>query len=289
LVTYKSKVWSHSTTNPKSRRRNGYVCASVPKRVASYSDLIREVAVISYRNPGMFLFYRGQHREHYVAPGHVHVTAIPPSIYRNPFGARPATTVERRFANLEYAAAIVVNVLRSLGVRPIDKLVKYPELAWSVVQYYGICQTPLIDITHSLSVAASFALDGSTSGIVYVFGLPILTNAISYSIEEELLNIRLLSCCPPHARRPYYQEGYLLSTFPSRAKRPGPELDCAKRLIAKYQIVDGPGFWGRNFRKVSHAALYPDHEDVFRDALKGKFPAFPFVDEIPAGTRTWTT
>lgn len=49
-------------------------------------------------------------------------------------------------------------------------------------------------------------------GYVYVFGFPYITNRISRNSEHDLINVRLLSICPPTALRPYFQEGYLAGT-----------------------------------------------------------------------------
>ena len=106
---------------------------------------------------------------------------------------------------------------------------------WSILQHYEVCATPLLDLTHSLLVACSFAfLSGASEPLVLVFGLPFFTNRISINSEHDLVNVRLLSICPPEALRPYFQEGYLAGTdgvlaeFDSKT-----ELDFANRLVAK--------------------------------------------------------
>jgi hypothetical protein len=57
---------------------------------------------------------------------------------------------------------------------------KYPEIAWSLLQHYEICDTPLLDLTHSLHVSCSFAFDSNEgeTGIIYVLGMPWQTDAI---------------------------------------------------------------------------------------------------------------
>jgi len=60
-----------------------------------------------------------------------------------------------------------------------------------------------------LRVACSFAtMDNENEfAYIFVFGLPYFTNRITINSEHDIINIRLLSICPPTALRPYFQEG----------------------------------------------------------------------------------
>ena len=133
---------------------------------------------------------------------------------------------------------------------------KFPEIAWSVLQHYEVCDTPLIDVTHSLRVACSFALEKGEKGQLYVLGFPHPTGGITYSVEEELLTVRLLSVCPPRAVRPYYQEGYLVGSFPSGISYGWSHLDVAKRVVAKFSLIPDD-FWDNEFPSIPMQALYP--------------------------------
>ena len=101
--------------------------------------------------------------------------------------------------------------------------------------------------------------------------LPYPTGSISYSVEEELVNVRLLSICPPDANRPYFQEGFLVGTFPFDFTRRSKHLDFGKRLIAKFKL-DFSTFWDDEFQPIPESALYPNI-DVFEqitDQIKCK-------------------
>jgi hypothetical protein len=145
---------------------------------------------------------------------------------------------------------------------------KYPEIAWSLLQHYEICDTPLLDLTHSLHVACSFAFDRNEGefGIVYVLGMPWPTDAISYNTYEELVNIRLLSVCPPQAQRPFFQEGYLAGPFPNyQINDPDRvnQFDFARRLIAKFEIpIRNLNFWGIGFSRIPSEKLYQANDLV---------------------------
>ena len=63
------------------------------------------------------------------------------------------------------------------------------------------------------------------------------------------MNVRLLSACPADALRPHFQEGYLVGSFPIRSEKKQPQLDFARRLVAKIEIPK-KGFWGRDFDAI---------------------------------------
>ena len=135
------------------------------------------------------------------------------------------------------------------------------------MQHYEVCQTPLLDFTHSLRVACSFAFLYSNGGDPYVsiFGLPYVTNRISINSEHDIVNIRLLSICPPDALRPYFQDGYLASTdeittnFESLT-----ELDFSNRLLAKFKLINNNNFWEEEFDRISNNYLFPNGDLVLK-------------------------
>src|SRR5262249_16069580 len=98
---------------------------------------------------------------------------------------------------------------------------------------------------------------------LYLLGLPYTTNRISINSEEDLVNIRLLSICPPAALRPYFQEGYMAGTpdvtSDSDTKT---ELDFRNRLIAKFAVPRASRFWSSGFEATPRTALYPSNDRV---------------------------
>ena len=101
-------------------------------------------------------------------------------------------------------------------------------------------------ITHVIALACSFA---QLAGIdptcyVYVLGFPYPTNRISINSEEDLVNIRLLSICPPDALRPCFQKGYMAGTADATSNfETKTELDFRNPLIAKFAIPRAKSFW----------------------------------------------
>jgi hypothetical protein len=50
-----------------------------------------------------------------------------------------------------------------------------------MLQHYEVCPTPLLDVTHSLRVAASFATEDATDNhaVLYVIAVPQISGAIT--------------------------------------------------------------------------------------------------------------
>ena len=148
------------------------------------------------------------------------------------------------------------------------------EVQWAVVQHYGLWPTPLIDLSTSLRVAASFAMDFSygeaeqpRQGYIYVVGMPVSTESITFNIDEHITLARLYSACPPVAERPHYQEGYLAGRFPIYSmndKGVAEKSLLTRRLIALFKIEDKGSFWDEDFPMMSKTAIYPDDDRLLK-------------------------
>src|SRR5690606_38796111 len=139
-------------------------------------------------------------------------TTIYPGVYRSENSSKEE--LRHRFALLEQACKELVKRWTESKLEGLRDIRQKTYVQWSILQHYGVLETPLLDITHSLRVACSFAQHDSTSdqSIVYALGLPQVSNRISINSEEDLVNVRLLSICPPSALRPHFQEGFLAGT-----------------------------------------------------------------------------
>ncbi len=252
--------------------------------VSSFRDLAEHVAKLSYLNKDHLLFFRGQERDFRNKAGS---STIYPSIYRGERVTRDQ--LDLSFLVLETASARLCDLLEKSKLHSHRDVRRRRYIQWSILQHYEVCATPLLDFTHSLRVACSFAFLSGKSGDPYVllFGLPYLTNRISVNSEHDLVNIRLLSICPPEALRPHFQEGYLAGTdevlmdFESKT-----ELDFNNRLIAKFRLVGGKSeFFSGGFRPYPEKVLYPPEdlmanlcrdlkEDVGTGVTAGRVGAF---------------
>ncbi len=226
-----------------------------PFLVTTYRRLVEQVAKLAYLNKDHLLFFRGQGRDYRNRAG---ASTFYPTIYRGDYVLQ--REMKNRFRILESAARKLRQIFEEEEIQGYTELMWKKYVQWSILQHYEVCDTPLFDLTHSLRVACSFAQLEAQEGVgyVYVFGLPYVMNRISHNSEHDLVNIRLLSICPPEALRPYFQEGYLAGTeditdvYDSKDK-----LDFRNRLIAKFQIPSQAKFWGDGFSSIPRAVLYP--------------------------------
>ena len=198
--------------------------------------------------------------------------------------ARHSDVLRLRFEQLQRAETLLVEQYRGQQSET-ERLRRQRILRWSILQHYGVCPTPLLDVTHSLRIAASFASDGATDeAFVFVLGVPNLSGAITASAEAGLQIVRLSSVCPPSALRPHIQEGYLLGEYPDMSAYDQKqnyalsEIDFGRRLVAKFRFNLGT-FWKKDeFPLVSHAALYPDRNDELLKLTKSIKQSLPIVD-----------
>ena len=238
-----------------------------PTVVDSFPNLVRMIAKISYNNPRYVLFFRGQRHDHKLARLGVNaVEGFYPSIYRSATRDGRRLSISEKFDLLKRSGDALVKLLKNQAIcneSEIRKLKKFPETTWAILQHYRVCGTPLIDVSSSLRVAASFALNNhADGGFLYVFGLTHLSSSITYSVEEELLNIRLQSVCPPQAERPYFQEGHLIGSFPSSDKKKHSSLDLGQRLIAKFKLAPANSFWNAHYQPIPDQALEPENDQM---------------------------
>lgn len=228
--------------------------------ITNYRQLVEQVAYLSYLNEDHLLFFRGQTQDYINKAGE---STFYPSIYREENIRRQE--IKHRFEILEYASHRLVELFREHKMEGHNDVKRKPYIQWSILQHCGVCHTPLLDLTHSLRVACSFAQQDSKKDIafVYVFGLPYITNRITINSEHDIVNIRLISICPPLALRPHFQEAYLAGTtdithdYSSKS-----ELDFRFRLIAKFSIPNNPSFWGSGLSKIPESILYPKNDRV---------------------------
>lgn len=229
--------------------------------ISSYKDLVHHVARLSCLNKDYLLLFRGQNNDYL---NKTNASTFYPSLYR---GERVSKDeLELRISALNSAATSLTDLLVENRIEGAAEVRRRKYVQWSILQHYEVCPTPLIDFTQSLRVACSFALDNAASDpFVYVFALPYLTNRVSLNSEHDLVNIRLLSICPPDALRPYFQEGYLAGTdealdeFESKS-----DLDFNRRLIAKFRITNNKSFWKKGFDPIPRTALYPKRDKIER-------------------------
>lgn len=285
MLRISSNIWSHDSIMTGNKYPLREVLLSMPVEINSFRDLVKAVAEISYHNPEQVLFYRGQTNEYWKkTKDGQRINSFYPSIYRAQGRSLTENELDKRYMELEMQSEALLERLKDQEIHGHDKLAKFPELRWAILQHYEVSPTPFLDVTHSLRVAASFALnDAEDAGHLYIFGFPHPNGSITYSVEHELINIRLLSICPPEAQRPYFQEGFLVGTFPSKRLRKHPSLDIGVRLIAKFKLIS-KAFWDNHFHAIPMEALCPK-QDRIKD-ICSQLKSVSNDDQSLASTRT---
>lgn len=233
-------------------------------RVGSYAELVEKVAELSFNNPEYLLFFRGQARDYHDR----NLTTIQTPIFRSkPNGRLGTSEIDGRFQVLDRAEEALANRYKLPGK---ERVQRFSILRWALLQHYVVCQTPLLDITHSLRVACSFAFqEKQDECFLYVLGFPQISGSVTTSSEHGIQVVRLLSICPSAALRPHYQEGYLVGEFPSISFRQKKlydrvELDMANRLVCKFRLGNYEDFWQSGFTEIPREALFPDHRDILK-------------------------
>jgi len=256
----KRKEWEfYDGTVSKIRSSDGFT-------VSNYRTLIEQIADVTLWNREYEMFYRGQSIDYKDKNGK---TVVYPRICRpeknhddNYKKRIQSKTIEDRYKN-------IIDFIEFY-----DKKDKYlDEYYFALIQHYELMPTPLIDVTQSLKVAATFALRNSTSGYLYVFGLPYPNGSISHFIDQRIVLVKLQNVCLARALRPRYQEGFMVGKYPFRAtKEEGDNL--ARRLIAKYLLKNENGtFWDKDFQPLPDEILYPTN-DWFDEELKHRITAW---------------
>jgi len=269
------KIWSFFDNRPACQvAKNSEVRHGPGHRVRSYLELATKIAELQFRNRDHVLFFRGQSGDYKNASGN---TTLKPTLFRPRKKGNPnRSTLIARFQTLDRAERVLIQQYVSAGFLGIERLQRHRILRWSILQHYEVCTTPLLDVTHSIRIAASFASLPTTSrAYVFVLGVPNLSGAITASAEAGLQIVRLSSVCPPSAVRPHIQEGYLLGVYPEligyeqKANYFHYEMDFGRRLVAKF-VFNPVTFWkSDNFPQVAKRALYPSatNDPLYKLAL----------------------
>ena len=271
------KIWSYFGRQKTAMvAGNTQVRGAAGHRITSYMELATKIAELQFMNRDYVLLFRGQSADHRNVKDN---TTLKPSLFRSGKGNPKPDELELRFDTLQLAEEELLRRYKAKKFLGVDRLTRHRILRWSILQHYEVCPTPLLDVTHSIRIAASFASVGTkASAFIYVIGVPNLSGAITASAEGGLQIVRLSSVCPPSAVRPHIQEGYLLGEYPELSNFKQKEhyahyeIDFGRRLVAKFSF-DPAKFWAsREFPRVSELALYPPAADdqLYQVALEVK-------------------
>ena len=194
--------------------------------VHTYPELVTKVASLGFYHRGSMLFFRGQTREFTTERDNL---SIYPAIFRDDKGSPrlKKDVLVDRFSQLSDAAHELITDCGCGGrisSAEFKQLKRHRELVWAILQHYEIAETPYLDMSASLRVAASFATMDTRKGTVYVFAMPYPTHSISFAVDQDITMIHLQAACPPRAKRPHFQEGYLAGSYYISPDEPHPPI-----------------------------------------------------------------
>ena len=249
------------------------------REVRSFTQLTDALADLTFYNPNLNLYFRGQTKDHkIVRRGEREKTVLLPGAFRREISPDEAASREYLTRTLPRMAGDLMVELKRLPSwkssahrRLVKAVEQFNETQWAILQHYD-CPTPLLDVTQSLQVACWFATHEyptgvpSAEGYVYVLGLPNIHGHISFFAYDGIVMLKLQSACPPEAKRPHYQEGYLVGSIPHNPQaytyRP---RDVALRVVAKFRIGEAEAFWrGVGNSRLSTATLIPEDDEMKR-------------------------
>ncbi|OWW00944.1 hypothetical protein ATY81_06820 [Rhizobium sp. R72] len=270
----KEQLFSFTDTGRLAKR----TCLSIRKgdgcRVSDYLDLATKVAKLQYKNPNYVMLFRGQKSDYRRTTSGSEFSTLKPTLFRGS-PAPSEATLQQRFAKLEAAENNLLIEFERAGFPDLERLQRHRILRWSILQHYEVCDTPLLDVTHSLRIAASFASQNAhAKAYIFVLGVPNISGAITASAEAGLQIIRLASVCPPAAVRPHIQEGYLLGEYPDMGGNHQKqfyghyEIDFGRRVAAKFWFRPDEFRRNSDFPLVGRGALYPDANDEMYDVAQ---------------------
>lgn len=271
------------------------VWADEPLEAESYEELIEIVSFISIMNKRHTLFFRGQGQHLEPLPGifRRRWRSLSGQSYELPPEPKIRQRIWEHLGGRIYS--IVQEVCSQFPMPRPATLRMFREAVWAVAQHYELWPTPLIDVTPNLRVAASFALlGGNSEGNLYVAALVPSTNSVTFDADQHIVLARLQAVCPPVAKRPHYQDGFLVGRFPF-ANPNRNEIDrdpdkvsrLSRRLLARIILKnrhehDREGsaanqdtFWNQDFPAMSPSSLLPS---VDNDQLLNRF--LSYADEI---------
>ena len=232
--------------------------------VKDFRDLVVKVANLSFFNPSFEMLFRGQPKEH---KNNARQTSLLPSLFRAPGHFTQA------MARLKKAEA----EFQHLSFRGGTQVKGCQLLQWAILQHYEICHTPLLDVTRSLRVACSFSKHehDSDNTVLYVLAVPQLGAAVAESPAQGIQVLGLLSVCPPRARRPHFQEGYLLGEYPKmsadgQVNYISDERDFGRRTICKFILPASDKFWSCGYEPFRRETLFPPGDPFYKQAAQLK-------------------
>lgn len=277
--------WMTDSREPLIALSNKEKDIEVREPVGNYRTLLELVSRIAALNPECQLYFRGQTNNY--ARGKP-LISLHPSMWHGDINKTSFASARLRLIECGNRLLDEYRNAYPQEKRFIELLEENPQIRWALLQHYGVCGTPLLDVTRNLQVACSFARKGAIGnvGYVYILGLPYLREAITIDTVEGLSLMSLIGITPSNARRPLNQDGYLLTTsewwryaldYSSRdSMSPKNKPDFSQRLLATLAIPTNKAFYENSGLSDFDSEWLCPRQDEFADFLNsiGMKPAY---------------
>ena len=164
--------------------------------VHSLQELRSKVAELGFFNSQEVFLFKGQSVDDKNSQG---LSSLRPSIFQPVVERGPSPVrLVKRMGTLREAEGYLFDLYKRENFPNLSEIGHHRLRRWAILEHYGVCRTPLLEVTKSLRMAASQATDlASERGYVYVLGVPAIAGAMTVDAKGELSIIRLSSVCPP--------------------------------------------------------------------------------------------
>ena len=207
-------------------------------KIERFTELVYLISLLRIHNKKYFVLYRGESKQHLNSED---VLSFLPTIYRS------KDKVDENLQNLRQKTK---ELLKFEEMRNIQK--NKTIIAHSLLQHYEITPTPFLDLTQSLRVAYSIALNDAQKKkrkavYLYLFALPFTNGYITN--RDDLTLVNLMSLCPSNVLRPHLQEGFVIKHKEN--------IDFNRYLIAEIKIDSKDLSCNKKFAIIdSHSMLF---------------------------------
>jgi hypothetical protein len=255
-----------------------FIRAAKPMIVNTYSELMDMVSKLAYFNRRYVLFFRGQDKEYRIGD---RFPTIYPNFFREMLFHKGTEKQIKENLEKKQEELKLKNHNRNPRFHGAYSIWESLHVRWALLQHYQICPTPLIDLTQSLHVAVSFALEDSNlnenklkTGVIYVLALPWPAKNYHNNKEEDIYLVRLAGISPPQAKRPYRQEAFaaMSQDVDNEEIYDFEKHNFANRMICKFEINNSPEFLGDIIKPLPEKFLAPD-DDIFYNFMKNELNA----------------
>ena len=268
LSEIRSFLSNDSSSVPTERKRvikdDGFL-------VTSYEDLATRVAELAFYNPQQVLLFRGHSPEK--SEDKSCLSVLKPSLFQPVKERLPKKRLIQRMLTLKEAEIKLFDLYKESGLPNYQELARSKLKRWALLEHFGVCRTPLIEMTLSLRVAASIASQkNSAISFIYVLGIPSLAGAVTVDPSGQLHVIRLASVCPLSVESHHAIDSYMLGEYTNISEFETDQFafdfdsNFTDRLLAKFRFHPKE-FWDMSAPENCKVLLDTTHtESIFEIA-----------------------